>query len=177
MMKYSLILFVIILLNYSCNSTLKYNENKNFFEFDEVLHYSTDDNSVQANQKNEAFKDLYYGNFPRSLNQDISFSFESDLLKYGYVENIIPINKYNQINNIFSEKRLKNGRTIMCLPKYRDILIFKKDQKITAVVKVCFECEKYQITGTEKNTMSFYTPENFRKLHKILYGKNYSWNK
>lgn len=107
MMKYSLTLFVIILLNYSCNSTLKYNENKNFFEFDEVLHYSTDDNSVQADKKMEAFKDLYYGNFPSSLNQDISFSFESDLLKYGYVENIIPPNKYNQINNTFFRKEIK----------------------------------------------------------------------
>ncbi|MGB3453280.1 MAG: hypothetical protein WBA59_05600 [Moheibacter sp.] len=169
-------IMLIILLNCSCISTLKYNENKNFFEFDEVLHYSTDDNSVQANKKMEAFKDLYYGNFPRSLNQDISFSFESDLIKFGYVENIIPSNKNNQINKIFSERRLKNGRTIMCLPKYRDILIFKKDRKITAIVKVCFECEKCQIIGTEKNTMSFYTPKNFRKLHKVLYGKKYKWN-
>lgn len=171
-MKFNIIF--IIMLNCSCNTTLNYNESENFFEFDEIVHYSINDNNQNANKDNDTFQNWYYRDFPNSLNDDLSSV--SDLLNYGYNYNIIPFNKYSQINKIFSEKELREGRTIMCTPKYRDILFFRKNKKIVGIAKICFECEKCQIVGTKKNTISFYNPENFKKLYKILYGKEYKWN-
>ena len=52
-----------------------------------------------------------------------------------------------------------------CAPVYRDILIFKHDQKITIIAKPCFECYQKVIVGsTNKKCEQF----DFGTLWEIL---------
>ena len=55
-----------------------------------------------------------------------------------------------------------------CIPVFRDILIFKKNNKSIGIAKICFECEKSHIVGTNKNIENFGQCGDFSKLMNIL---------
>lgn len=169
-MKYYKLFITICILNYGCYSLI-HSESKNFFKFDTVLHYSMNDNIDDVQRNSEVFNQLYYGKYPDSIDDTLIIS---KLEKVGYVYKILSLDKKNNINNIFSETKIKRkGYTSMCYPLYRDILVFKKEEKIIGIAKLCFECEKTSIIGTNLNTISFNTPKTLKKLYKILYDKKF----
>ena len=52
---------------------------------------------------------------------------------------------------------------------YRDILVFKKENKTVGVAKVCFGCSQSIITGTKLNTQEFGQSGDYGRLKKLLY--------
>ena len=169
----------------SCNQEGKNNlPNKNklikplshYFDFDEVVHYKTDLDSEQArdliNKRNKSKQDtllliavssLW---LPRALTDT---NFLNSLETLPFEKKALPNTSISLINNIFKEKvPIDEIEENMCLPLFRDILIFKKFQRINGLAKICFECQQHYIIGTSANTFLFGTQGDYKKLETIL---------
>ena len=75
------------------------------------------------------------------------------------------------LNNLFREKEIEDVSVTSCEPIYNDILLFKKNSKVTGIVKICFNCWQYEIIGTIANTETFGQGKDNMELKKILYPK------
>lgn len=145
-----------------------------YFNFDEVKHYTTeaktnkifalsDSNNLPAKQKYRI--DILIHNKPRSLSDT---AFIKDLEKNGFELNSIEKEQFAAINNIFCEKDHENITGYSCAPVYRDLLVFKKHDRITGIAKICFECARHHIVGTDADTKNFGQSGDYAKLENIL---------
>ncbi len=57
-----------------------------------------------------------------------------------------------------------------CAPEYRDILIFKKNEKISGVAKICLSCSQFYLISSKKeiSTDNFGTEEEYKSLKKLF---------
>mgnify|MGYP000044066640 CR=1 FL=1 len=76
--------------------------------------------------------------------------------------------KFKQLNEIFCERMHKDYKDYACIAVYRDILVFKRKNKIIGVAKLCFGCNQHRIIGTDRNTDFFGYSGDFEKLDSIL---------
>ena len=88
--------------------------------------------------------------------------------KINFQKSEIDKSKFGEINKIFVEKTVNQIADYACIAVYRDILIFKKQNKTVGIAKICFECFKKQIIGTNANTENFGQDGDYEKLEKIL---------
>lgn len=160
------------------NATPKVSGNKPFFDFDEVVHYS---NSMSQNEadvfvmKDNKSKDeeikakiLTSDNYPESISDT---SFINNLSRLDFVKAEMPKTKLAALHNLFREKEIKDKTEMACEPIYNNILLFKKNNKVTGITKICFGCGQYEIKGTTVNTESFGQGDDFGKLRDILYSQ------
>ena len=56
--------------------------------------------------------------------------------------------------------------TTLCAPTYRDILVLRKNKKITGYAKICFECDLSHLVGMQTQTETVQT--NYEALQKLL---------
>ena len=149
---------------------------KPFFEFDKVEHY-------QVNQEDEVSKSLKVS---RDKWTKQEWEFQKILMEYNYpksvkdssflksVQTLYPKNKnidrklFRELSNIFSIQKNEPIDEKACDPFFRDILIFKKDDKIIGIAKICFECEQSYIVGASGNSKNFGANEEFKKLKNII---------
>ena len=138
-------------------------------DFDNITHYSITDEKALQNENTKSFNKFYSGlEAPKSIEKD----FEKKLISYGYVITIIPKERISTICKTVSNDINLKYHEVACIPMYRDILIFQKDNKTKAVLKICFECGMNALSGKfesnfnykETNIMSNYEP-----LYKIMY--------
>lgn len=94
--------------------------------------------------------------------------FLKDMSRMGYEKKEIDSSNFKYFNKIFVEKPENLMTFAKCIPIYRDILIFKKNKKITRMVKICFSCHQYRIFGAKGNTQNFGSDEDYKKLWSIL---------
>lgn len=147
-----------------------------FFVFDKVEHYkladSTGIDEFHKYRNNSALDSFRLGvvrnEIPNSLSDS---SFIEKLQKIGYSDITVPEEKFQILNEIFSEKKVKNTVDYACVPVYRDILIFKKENKISGIAKICFECLQHRIYGTKKSTEEFGGDGDYQRLDSLLNGK------
>jgi hypothetical protein len=147
-----------------------------YFDFDELIHYQTEIEEdrigeLYDNRKTEIDK-LKFGvtldDIPNSI-KDIDFI--DKLESIGYKKREINETKFNEINQIFTEKKHAEAMYAACVYIYRDILIFKKKNKIIGMAKICFGCGANRIFGTKSNTEEFGQSGDYDKLEKILQQK------
>ncbi len=176
------VVFLIILFGCNNNSVSKKTETtesnldcKPYFEFDQVEHYflKIDEDKIweMEEKKNRTEKEnkqleLLIQHTPDKLSDTI---FIKDLEKIDFVKSEIQTDKFEQLNGIFCERKHKESYAMACIAIYRDILVFKKDNKIIGTAKICFECDQSVITGTTLNTSEFGQTGDYGKLYKILH--------
>lgn len=160
-----LILLLITIIIYSCKS-----EAQN--DFDTIIHYSITDKKAIQNENNNSFSKLYSGlEAPKSIEKD----FEKKLISYGYVKTILPKDKISAVCKTISKDINLKYHEVACIPMYRDILIFQKENKTKAILKVCFECGMNDLSGKFESNFNFKKPDffsNYDLLYLLLYGKN-----
>lgn len=164
--KTLLLLLFLIIISSSCS--------KSYFEFDSIEHYyrdlSNDEimaiyNSQDKSEKRLLILDIIENRYP----EEIDNSFGEILIKNKYKKSNISQDKLEPINDIFSENICLVGTASACIPVYRDILIFKKNNKVVGIAKICFDCEISHIIGTAKNTEDFGQCGDYANLFKMLH--------
>jgi hypothetical protein len=146
-----------------------------YFQYDNILHYSLSreaDTVWTFYEKNlqvvreRKYMELLTTDLTNKISDTIKFE---DLLSFGFTVQNVPEDKFNQINELFCERRHKGSVTMnLCIPTYRDILLFKKNNRTIGYAKLCFDCDMSNIVGTTKNTELFGQAGVFEKLKKLL---------
>jgi hypothetical protein len=150
------------------NAHLTVNENKiPFYDFDQVEYYkshlSFEEQKLLQRNDTIGFK-ILMKRYPEKL---IDNTFFEKLIQNYTLENIDP--KLNDsISGIYSEKFSGEGLFPACDPFYRDILIFKKENKIVGISKICFECGLHWTIGSKRDVLLLGQKGDFEKLEKIL---------
>ncbi|QTV06187.1 hypothetical protein [Faecalibacter bovis] len=172
MYKYPFLLFLIIFINCS------YNNPNSYFEFNKIEYYRLDKNYIDLNKDSKVINPLDTTNIavfqfnvintsiPLDLNNN---QLQNKLKEIGFSKLEIPEKYYKDIDKIFSYKEYKESFQAMCLPSYRDILIFKKENEIIGIAKICFQCGQHAISGASGETDWFGGDGDYEKLEKILY--------
>ena len=145
---------------------------KEFFEYDKIDYYKNKIDSIdelETNKDVSKINNLKYevilGEKPKRLSDA---EFFNGLEKMDFKKSEIRQSKFGEINKIFIEKTVSQSLDYACPAVYRDILVFKKQNKTIGIAKICFECYKNQIVGTEANTENFGQDGDYEKLEKIL---------
>lgn len=146
-----------------------------YFQFDKIEHYYLDieENNIwdiekKKNKTNKEKKqlELLIEYIPEKLSDTLVLK---DIDKLDFVKKGIPTNKFKQINEIFCQRNHDETIALACIAVYRDILIFKKNNKIVGTAKICFDCDQNIITGTKVNTDEFGQSGDYSKLYKLLH--------
>ena len=182
-MRLILILTIFCLTFWGCNSTTEKKSElldnsksarKKFFEYDAIDYYSNNFDASkiadlydnQSKSKTDSLKmGIILGDIPSSISDS---AFINELEKIGYKKIVIDKSNFDSIDKIFVEKTTINDGSTACIYVYRDILIFKKDNKVIGTAKICFECMEKQINGTAANTENFGQDGDYEKLKKLL---------
>lgn len=146
-----------------------------FFNFDEIIHYNLTDKMKdefsrirQSENKTEEegrFHKLYTGHYPQGLNEKYFFQ---DLAKYYVQKKDINKKYFSEIDSIYSEKYYGEYVIAGCIPFYNDILIFKKNNNVVGISKICFQCNLQETLGTKLNTEQLGQNGDYEKLQNIL---------
>jgi hypothetical protein len=181
MKKYVLLILVILFSNCNNNQLPKLEtkisvkkELRPFFNSDKIDHYFLNISEIDfakfrriesKTDNDKKFWNLFVGNFPENIPEK---SFEKDLLKFDYVKSVLSIDKQNKIKNVFSEKDSLQMDAYACVAKYRDIFLFKRNEDIIGIAKICFDCNRYQIIGSKINSDGFGLFEELNKLKNVV---------
>ena len=146
---------------------------KQYFNYNKLEHYHIDivEDKVFAldrkkSKKQAILTELLIEYTPDTLSE---ISILNGIEKIGYKKKEILTNKFESINKIFCEKiGLGFNEEMSCIAIYRDVLVFKNNNKIVGVAKLCFDCQQFIITGTNKNTANFGESGDFNELYSIL---------
>jgi hypothetical protein len=147
-----------------------------FFDFNEVIHYHKSITreewlEIIKKEKNQTVDekkliDLLNNYLPeKSLNDKILIN---DIERLYPERRKIDNSKIKTLSNIYSEKFYGDFSLAACEPYYRDILIFKKQNKIVGISKVCFDCYLHSTIGTKRNTEQLGQNGDYAKLQRIL---------
>lgn len=147
---------------------------KTFFEYDAINYYTNHItppavDELYDKQSNSALDSLkmgvILGNIPKGI---YDLGFLDHLEHIGFTKRAIDKAEFGAIDFIFSEKMPVDVFLSKCIQVYRDILIFKKDNKVVGTAKICFECKAHQINGATGNVEYFGQNGDYEKLEKLL---------
>jgi len=149
------------------------NPGKPFFAFDAVDYYKSDIDENTAmnlvNTQSPILDSIKYNLIIDETSENISDEyFVNNLTKAGYKKTEINSADFQQITNLFSEQPEREGLYFACIPIFRDILVFKKNEKVIGAAKICFGCNDYKIIGTNANTKNFGQGKDYEILSLIL---------
>lgn len=140
-----------------------------YFNYDEVEHFHIELANVAL--KNIAIESRYKSLF-EVLTQPITSisdsAFFTTLYTYPFKKKLIPSTQFASLDSIFQVKKHQSFGSYACIPTFRDILIFKKDEHVVGIAKICFECEQHSIVGTKQNTDNFGQSGDYEKLAQLL---------
>ena len=164
-----ILLILLVLIINSCK-----NESKNYFTFDEIVQYKLNPEINTELLFSEVLKtgidslrrEIIINEKPSELKDSL---FIRSLDKVGFEKVKVNPFKYHEIKDIYRERSspfIKTSTT--CEPIYRDILIFKLQNKITGISKICFECQKSQNIGINGKLKSFERESDFKNLKNFL---------
>lgn len=118
--------------------------------FDSIEYYSADKEfySKFYNRLREK-SDTYYSkilneNVPEKLDDSL---FYSELNSSKFINSKVSQADINSFKELFNDDTFTDAYTTACAPDYRNILILKKSNRIVGVLKICFNCEMYNLIG------------------------------
>jgi hypothetical protein len=148
---------------------------KKFFNYDKIDYYHSNFDSKNSlelldSEPNSLLDSIkvavLFGETPESINDT---SCINQLTKVGYTKQNINKEKFSKIDSIFIEKTTTTNDGTNCVYIYRDILIFKKQNKIIGIAKICFSCFGNRIVGAKANKINFGQDGDYDKLKSIIY--------
>jgi hypothetical protein len=188
--SFSLILFLLL----GCNqkptvsrSDHPSKECKPYFEFNKINYYHTDvvdtfiwkltekERSAQETKYLMFVSDILDGDQDstgRIANEDPIQSDTADLeslAEFAFLEKEIASVDMMPMSKIFCDAgREGDIRRLACTAIYRDILVFKQGNRTVGFAKLCFDCERSVIVGSNANTFQFGQTGEFEKLRALL---------
>lgn len=145
-----------------------------FFDYDAIDYYTiilgdSEVHPLSSNQYRSKLDSFKMGVIRGYIPNDIKdLSFIDQLEKMGYQKISIAPSKFKSMDSIFVEKTATNHEVYACIHVYRDILIFKKSNKVVGTAKICFHCIGQQIKGPKTNSRNFVQNEDFDRLKTLL---------
>jgi hypothetical protein len=151
-----------------------------YFQFDAVLHYKigiSDDSVSQLLEKSDRTQEeneILNILSDEVLDDKFAMRNLSDTIKLAHLNNIgfglreISRDKFAAINSLFCEKHYNEVEGNMCIPVYRDILVFKKHNNTVGFARICFDCEMSNIVGSNGDTHAFGQGGGFTVLAQLL---------
>ncbi len=172
MKKYLIFLFFISI---SCVKKEELHKvEKAYFKFDKVENYHFDlseekisiilEKEKISENENNLINFLVY-NEPKTIEDK---NFIKNLDKLNPKMNNVDSKNFGELNRIFSERKNIDEDIASCKPSYQNILVFKKSDTITGIAKICFDCKRFYIIGTKRNTESFGQLGDLEKLKQII---------
>ena len=131
-----------------------------YFDFDKILHYKIEEIDIK---KEPEIGKILYERYPSGLN-DSKFLNNLDSMELSVVDS----SHFSKIRNIFKEKSCSSIIEKSCIPVYRDILVFYKNNEIIGIAKICFDCNVQHIIGTKEDTSYFGQCGDYDLLNEIL---------
>ena len=140
------------------------------FEFDEAIHYSITDKQIDEIINKDTlinFDQIFMGDYPSDID---NYKFINELEKNGYIKRKIETDKLFSLKSIlrFEINPKLFGTVSACAPSYRDVIILKKDNKVSGIAKICFECEQHYYIG---NSFYYCDFDEYEDLKELLYNK------
>lgn len=145
-----------------------------YFDFDEIDHYSINIDDVALmkldketlKSKLDSLKlNVITGYSPKDMSD---LSFIDKLEEMGFKKSNVDTSKFASIRTIFTEKESIINESTTCETMYRNILIFRKNNKVVGTAKICFSCMQSDIKGTTADTGNFGQGGDFSKLEGVL---------
>jgi hypothetical protein len=168
-------LLIVATLCFGCKKNNE-KENQYFSNFDEVVHYQINDTIINEIWTKRMHKEvlnetdsltMWFVNGWReggSLDKKV----ESRLSQTKFVMRPLDTTYNSELREIFKENRIAPIETTACEPTFRDILIFKNNNKAVGMAKLCLECSKSEFAGAKANTNNFGTKGEFARLRNIF---------
>lgn len=145
-----------------------------YFTFDKVEYYSIDfheseiwkleEKEIKTNPETRLLE-ILLKDTPNQTSDTLEFN---DLETLGFKKKEIEKNKLQRLEKIFCERKHEQALYTSCISVYRDILIFKRQNKTIGFARLCFECGDSIIAGTDKDWSEFGQSGDFQRLGAIL---------
>jgi len=145
-----------------------------FFDYDAIDYYTiilgdSEVHTLFSNKSRSKLDSIKMGVIRGYIPNDIKdLSFIDQLEKMGYQKTSTAPSKFKSMDSIFVKKTATNHEVYACIHVYRDILIFKKSNKVVGTAKICFHCMGQQIKGPKTNSRNFVQNEDFDRLETLL---------
>lgn len=142
-------------------------ECKPYFEFDEVVHYQYNIEDFEVlGRKNDDLKYLLFGNGFESL-QDSIYLERVDSL---FHKKLVSKEEHPIVDKIFCYQPIQDEEHYIseCIAIYRDIFVFRRENKVTGIAKICFDCNQFTSIGAEEKTNNFGVNYEFSNLAKLI---------
>jgi len=173
-MKNSVLLLLCMVL-ISCQKKEKVSgQDLPFFHFDKIEYYHTAITpeefkaigmKQEKDRKEQALWQIINGKVPVNT-MDTLFIRNMDILSFK--KYTVDAKWHAKIGHLFAMRTGKTKAENACAPAYRDILIFRKKDKVIGVAKICFDCNRSQIVGARYDASAFGQSGEYDALHTIL---------
>ncbi|MEX0995670.1 MAG: hypothetical protein WDZ45_01320 [Flavobacteriaceae bacterium] len=167
-MNRALILVLILM------SACKQQDRKPVLEFDQAMHYNIqiEDQVLfeiasqgTLTNKEQLKIDVLVNKKPQNISDTL---FIKDLMEIGFTKNTVAIDKLSELRSVFSNPNEQKTEMNECVKIYRDILVFKTNNQITGMAKVCFECRDVQMVNLNPNSIKSLSDYDYNRLSELL---------
>lgn len=146
----------------------------NKIKFDEIVYYKTNKSfntfrfkyKKKDAPKKKLIDEIVFGGSPKSISDTL---FVKDLEKLNFHKEKLDVTRYQKIAEIYS--RGSSNYDVACVTTFRDILVFKKQNKIIGVSKICFDCSWEQTFFNDKSYYNLIDITYFEELENLLNSK------
>jgi len=159
----------------ACQEKQSITKGEYFFDFDHIDYYRSeikeeyllgDLREKLPKEEFEKYYSVYSKDYPKNLEDE---QLETTLTQLEFKKIELDKKVYQDINEIYREQDSDYSEESPCIPLYRDILIFRKNNSVVGISKLCFDCGKFLTIGTDADMTNFGLNGNFIKLEKLLY--------
>jgi hypothetical protein len=135
-----------------------------YFEYDQIehhwieemtSHYFTAREKSNKTPLEQRYFDIVWSH-KATLPEDSTMF--TNLAELGFQQASVALEKFQPINDFFCGRTPNESMVSpvkMCIPSYRDILVFRRYGKMVGVARICFECDQYAVSG-QNNTFIYY---------------------
>jgi len=148
---------------------------KNFYDYDEIIHYSLIKEEYNSLKKNRKSSLKYKAQFDELDSFLLDRPKEINFLKFVeskfFIKRDVPKSKFIRIDSILIHKVPPEILDAAgCIKVFRDILVFKRNKTVVGAAKICFSCGGEVFLRTEQPTQ-FDVYTNIGSLEKVLENK------
>lgn len=144
------------------------------FKFDEIVYYKINKSFNASNlkfKKNHSPKkkliyEIVKGSAPKSITDTF---FMNDLEKLSFHKEKLNIAQYPKIVEIYTRGSRRYDTS--CVKTFRDILVFKKNNNIVGMSKICFDCGWETTFFNEQKYSNLIDITYFEELENLLNSK------